>query len=155
MMKTTEQKTNKTKINKTMMKTIKTNKTTRIISANALGLIILLVIETVMTSGCSKTKYYKSPCAWCGTENPLEDFKWLNQIVESNVGSLNGLEIYICTYEQDKQGFLVDFCPSCDDGCQQLMDCSGNTIGTLGGIAGTPYSRYNIDPESIQLFYKK
>ena len=35
------------------------------------------------------------------------------------------------------------------------MDCSGNTIGTLGGIAGTPYSRYNIDPESIQLFYKK
>lgn len=39
-----------------MMKTIKTNKTTRIISANALGLIILLVIGTVMTSGCSKTK---------------------------------------------------------------------------------------------------
>lgn len=117
-------------------------------------LIALLALGATLMSGCGKERFFKSPCAWCGTENPLEDMKWLNNIVEQYDENHGGLEICICTYDGGKQGFLIAYCTHCDDRAYQLFDCSGNSIGTVGGIAGIPYSEYDIDPESVEVFYK-
>lgn len=117
-------------------------------------LIALLALGTTLMSGCGKERFFKSPCAWCGTENPLEDMKWLNDIVEQYDEHSQDLEICICTYGEDKPGFLIDYCPHCSDGAYQLFDCSGNSIGTVGGIAGIPYSEYDIDPESVESFFR-
>lgn len=111
---------------------------------------ILLSAMALMSAACSKD-VIKSPCPWCGEKEPLEDIKWINRLIHE----YKGATVFICTYNEGKEGFLIDYCPTCVDHALQLWDCEGNIIGIVGGIEGIPYSEYDIDEESIKLFYKK
>lgn len=98
---------------------------------------------------------YDGPCH-CGVENPLEDLKWLHNTAEEfeSIRDKQWASISICTYDSIKQGFIINPCVNCDDGMQSFVDCGGNNLGDLGGIAGIPLSTYNIDPASVREIYR-
>lgn len=94
---------------------------------------------------------YDGPCH-CGVDNPLDDLEWLHETVllfESWRGRQDA-SIAVCIFDSVKQGFIVNPCVRCYDGASTLMDCEGNVISMLGGIAG---DTYNIDPASVHTIY--
>ena len=115
---------------------------------------VILLLASCTKSEANNRFPDDGPCH-CGVDNPLDDLKWLHETVlmfESWRGQ-QAASIAVCTYDSVKQGFLIDPCVYCADGASTLFDCEGNGIGTLGGIAGIPYSEYNIDPASVRIIY--
>lgn len=114
----------------------------------------------LLFSACKKDKNnlhfdYDGPCH-CGVENPLEDLEWLHNTAADfeSMRDKQWASISICTYDSTKQGFIINPCVNCDDGMQSFVDCGGNNLGDLGGIAGIPLSTYNIDPASVREIYR-
>ena len=92
----------------------------------------------------------------CGVDDPLNDLRWLHKLV-LEFESLRGKQfasISICTYDSISQGFLITDCEECPDRGQGFVDCQGNSLGLVGGFAGTPLSAYNIDPASVRVIYR-
>ena len=92
----------------------------------------------------------------CGVDDPLNDLRWLHKLV-LEFESLRGKQfasISICTYDSISQGFLITDCEECPDRGQDFVDCQGNSLGLVGGFAGTPLSAYNIDPASVRVIYR-
>ncbi len=120
--------------------------------------VFLLFVVLVATTLASCTKSadnknfpYDGPCH-CGVDNPLDDLDWLHETVllfESWRGQRDA-SIAVCIYDSVKQGFIINPCVRCYDGASTLMDCEGNVISMLGGIAGVTY---NIDPTSVHTIY--
>lgn len=109
---------------------------------------------------CKKDKIklhfdYDGPCH-CNVENPLEELEWLHNTAEQfeSMRDKQWARIFTCIYDSTKQGFIIEPCVNCDDGMQSFVDCEGNRLGDLGGIAGIPTSTYNIDPASVREIYR-
>ncbi len=92
----------------------------------------------------------------CGCDDALLQLEWLRNTVTFMETHRNDFraEISICKYDGGKDGFLLNYCVSCADGTITLVDCEGNILVTMGGIAGDGYDVYEIDPESIRCIYR-
>ena len=90
----------------------------------------------------------------CQTLNPLEELDWLkkklNKLYEKGCSAD---EIYSCKYQKDKDGFLF-VNTTCRDVPQELYDCRGNRLCTIGGVLGRRDTIYNIEENSLQLIFK-
>lgn len=92
----------------------------------------------------------------CGVDDPLNDLQWLHQLALQFESMRNQqfASISICTYDSTSHGFLITDCENCPDRGLDFVDCQGNTLGLVGGFAGTPLSAYNIDPASVRVIYR-
>lgn len=111
------------------------------------------LVSCVKSTDCTYIPY-DGPCH-CGVDNPLDDLKWLHETVlmfKSWRGKQD-VSIAVCTFDSVRQGFIINPCVYCPDGLSELVDCEGNGIDGIGGIAGIPYSEYNIDPASVRIIY--
>ncbi len=67
--------------------------------------------------------------------NPLQELKWLTELVEVIKDNPVKIEIYKCIYNY-QEGFLIDRCVGCPDGLVEFYDCDGNVICEFGGFDG-------------------
>ena len=97
-----------------------------------------------------------NPVCHCGCDDALQQLEWLrNNVIfmETYRGTIRA-EISTCKYDGGKDGFLLNYCVSCPDGTVSLVDCQGNLLVTMGGIAGEGYDVYEIDWASIRCIYR-
>lgn len=72
------------------------------------------------------------------SDNPLEEIKWLKELVdnENNTNNSMGLEIIEYVYK-GQTVFMVDNCiNNCSDSLVTVYDCEKNILCEFGGIAG-------------------
>lgn len=96
------------------------------------------------------------PVCHCGVDDPLNDLQWLHELALQFESMRNQrfASISICTYDSTSHGFLITDCENCPDRGLDFVDCQGNTLGLVGGFAGTPLSAYNIDSASVRVIYR-
>ncbi|MCH3924438.1 MAG: hypothetical protein LKE30_05935 [Bacteroidales bacterium] len=117
-------------------------------------LFIGLVAITGTTLSSCKDKDDDEKCQVCGVDNPLTDILWLKKYKTEMDTSTTKARIYTCTYQTNKQGFLIENCIDCPDAGVMLMDCEGNNLCVLNGITGNNCQEYSIDTNSIQIIYQ-
>ena len=111
---------------------------------------ILFAVLAFSTTACEKTE----KCTFCDVENPLTELAWLKTTVAEMAKSDEHCSVAKCTYQIDKQGFLLSPCDNCPDNMVSLMDCSGNLLCNIGGYAGFQDTIYNINNESVEVIFK-
>lgn len=67
--------------------------------------------------------------------NPLQELKWLSELVEGVKDNPVKVEIYKCIYNY-QEGFLIDKCVGCPDGLIEFYNCEGSVICEFGGFNG-------------------
>lgn len=96
------------------------------------------VLLLFLIFSCQRTTEEKLvPASYCGTENPLEDLDWLNEIkttMEMSAIAVGG-QIIAWTYYGETV-FWIDECYSCEDKIIEIYDCAGNKVCEFGGIGG-------------------
>ena len=71
----------------------------------------------------------------CGTDTPLEDVKWLNDLKTEFVSSQEKDRITQYDYNNEVV-FLVENCYDCSDALAVVYNCEEETLCQFGGIAG-------------------
>ena len=99
----------------------------------------------------------------CGFENPLTDLPWLKEMIEQFelyertpevlLGYVANIRIYQCTYNGGI-GFLLSECAGCPDAASWLLNCEGEKLCMMGGIAGFTCPEFEIDPGSQILIWR-
>jgi hypothetical protein len=133
----------------------------------------VLLISSVAFSACNKdeegtdnsnsTREAEELAIPCSFENPLTDLPWLKEMIEefesyekmpeTLPGSIENIRIYQCTYKGGI-GFLLSECEGCPDGASWLLNCEGEKLCMMGGIAGFTCPEFEIDPESEKLIWR-
>ncbi|MDR1006694.1 MAG: hypothetical protein LBL74_07510 [Bacteroidales bacterium] len=93
----------------------------------------------------------------CSFDNPLTDLIWLKDLInlyEQDTLTSVAMNIYQCTYHNDKTGFLIEYCAGCPDAGITLTDCAGNGLCLEGGVASSTCGEYNIDWYNAVLIYQ-
>lgn len=93
----------------------------------------LFLIFTICFSACSEDEV--EPLQACNTQNVLVDLPWLAELIEEQEQGFIGQNYsYISTgkIKQRRIFFLQNCCPNCLFPPPDLLDCSGNVLGTLG-----------------------
>lgn len=100
--------------------------------------LIFLFLAAVIFQACQNTTEEKLiPANYCGTQNPLEDLPWLNEI-KTNMEMTSiavGGQIIAWQYKGEAV-FWVDDCYTCEDKLIIIYNCSGEKVCEFGGIGG-------------------
>jgi hypothetical protein len=113
----------------------------------------LAAVGMLSISSCEKEKKKCNDCH-CQVENPLIELEWLGEKARLLGESIDPAAIYSCKYQINKDGYFIESCIQCPDNQQELYDCEGNLLCSIGGFVGAIDTVYNIDYNSFQLIYQ-
>ena len=106
-----------------------------------ISVILLVLLSQILFSSCQKEK-------GCDVKNPKKDLPWLKEMIENyedkaKVGEKVHAKIYQCTY-RDGIGFLLETGGNQYPQFSSLINCEGECLCTIGGVAGNQCREFNI-----------
>ena len=118
---------------------------------STLSILLIALFTCTIFLSCNDDNEEKGTCTFCGVENPLEDLVWLKQIKEEMANDIVlKSAIYSCSYQEDKEGFIIQWAVNGYALDMKLMDCQGNLIKTCNNSADIS----DAGIENIQIIYQ-
>jgi hypothetical protein len=96
----------------------------------------IAALVLLLLAGFSCHKEEVEGAGACDFDHPLTDLPWLKALTDERMDSADPsrMEIYQCTYQNGKIGFIVNPCMECFVLWQNLYSCEGELLLTTGNL---------------------